>query len=119
MAEDLNRIVFVGLNGRVAALDRNTGIIIWKWRAPQPSRGYVSLLLLDERQLIASINGYTYCLDPRSGEERWFNELTGFGCGVTSIVALDKHNPHGLLVAAAATDAAAASGAGALGAGGM
>lgn len=109
MVKDLNNIVFVGLNGRVAALDRNTGRIVWKWRAPKPKRGYVSLLLLDEHQLIASVNGYTYCLDPRSGQQLWFNELTGFGWGVTSIVALDKHNPHDPLVAAAAADAAAAA----------
>jgi len=109
MTRDLNSIVFVGLNGRVAALDRNTGKIVWRWRASKPRRGYVTLLVLDEYRLIASVNGYTYCLDPRTGEQHWFNELSGFGCGVTSIVALDKHNPHDPLVAAAAADAAAAA----------
>ena len=108
MRTDLESLVFVGFNSRVAALDRNTGEIVWDWRAPT-GRGYVSLLLLDERQLIASVSGYTYCLDPLTGEQHWFNELKGFGSGVTSIVALDKHNPHDPLVAAAAADAAAAA----------
>ncbi len=115
MAQDLDGVVFVGLNGRVAALDRNTGTIIWDWRSPKPRRGYVSLLLLDERHLIASVNGYTYCLDPQTGRQLWFNKLSGFGTGVTSIVALGKHNPHDMLIAAAAVDAAAAASAGAAG----
>jgi outer membrane protein assembly factor BamB len=109
MAADLNNVLFVGLNSRVAALDRDTGEVVWQWRAPKPKAGgYVSLLLIDPNRLIASVNGYTYCLDPRTGEQQWFNELAGFGSGVTSIVALGKHNPHDLLAAAAAADRAAA-----------
>jgi outer membrane protein assembly factor BamB len=109
MLKDLSCMVFVGLNSRVAALDRETGETIWDWRAPKPRRGYVSLLLLDERRLIASASGYTYCLDPRTGMQLWYNELSGFGVGVTSIAALDRHNAHDLLLAAAAADAAAAA----------
>ncbi|MHC4401354.1 MAG: hypothetical protein ACYTG0_16905 [Planctomycetota bacterium] len=108
MATDLNNIVFMGFNRHVVALESNTGEIVWDWKAPKGS-GYVSLLLLDGRRLIASVNGYTYCLDPLTGEQHWFNALKGFGTGVTSIVALDKHNPHDPLVAAAAADAAAAA----------
>ena len=110
MAIDLKNIVFVGLNSRVAALNQNTGETLWEWRAPKPRTGrYVSLLLLDEARLIASVCGYTYGLDPRTGTQHWFNELKGFGTGVTSIVALNKHNPHDLLVAAASADAATAA----------
>jgi outer membrane protein assembly factor BamB len=109
MVTDLDRVVFVGLNARVAALDRHTGATVWEWRAPKPRSGYVSLLLLDERQLIASVVGYTYCLHPRTGQQQWVNELTGFGTGVTSIVALGRHNPHDMLVAAASADAARAA----------
>jgi outer membrane protein assembly factor BamB len=106
MVTDLDRVVFVGFNARVAALDRHTGATVWQWRSPRPRNGYVSLLLLDERQLIASINGYTYCLHPRTGQQEWVNDLPGFGTGVTSIVALGRHNLHDVLVAAASADAA-------------
>jgi len=107
MPIDINELVFVGLNGRVAALDGATGRIVWNWKAPKPRSGYVSLLLLDERQLIASVNGYTYSLNPGTGQMHWYNELKGFGWGVTSIVAMGRQNPHDQLVAAAAADAAA------------
>ena len=106
MVTDLDRVVFVGFNGRVAALDRPTGATVWEWRSPKPRNGYVSLLLLDERQLIASVNGYTYCLHPRTGQQQWVNELKGFGTGVTSIAGLGRYNPHDVLVAAASADAA-------------
>ena len=110
MAGDAKDLVFVGLNSRVAALNQDTGEIAWQWRAPTPSvGGYVSLLLLDEDRLIVSVNGYTYCLNPRTGEQRWYNELSGFGTGVTSIAVLGKDNLHDLLLAAAASDAAAAA----------
>jgi outer membrane protein assembly factor BamB len=107
MSVDVNSLVFVGLNGRVAALNRRSGTTVWTWKAPKPrgwTTGYVSLLVLDEKQLIASVNGYTYCLDPRTGREQWSNELPGFGTGVTSIAALGRHNSNDVVVAAAAAD---------------
>lgn len=88
----------------MAALDRDTGDLLWKWKSPLLRRGYVSLLLLDAERLIASVNGYTYCLDPLSGTQLWYNGLAGFGTGVTSIAAVDRHNPHDVLVAAAAAN---------------
>lgn len=110
MASKLDSLVFVGLNSRVAALDRDSGQIVWQWRATTPrSGGYVSLLLVDTTRLIASVNGYTYCLDPLTGAEHWFNELPGFGTGVTSIAAVGMTNLQDILMAAAAADAAAAA----------
>jgi outer membrane protein assembly factor BamB len=110
MKTDVNNLVFVGLNSRIAALDLDTGQLVWPWRATTPrSGGYVSLLLLDATRLIVSVNGYTYCLDPRTGEQHWYNELSGFGTGVTSIATLGKNNLRDLLLAAAAADAAAAA----------
>jgi outer membrane protein assembly factor BamB len=106
----LENLVFVGLNSRVAALDQNTGQTQWQWRAPKPhSGGYVSLLLLNSQQLIASVNGYTYCLDPRTGAQVWANDLPGFGSQVASIATAGAHTPHNPSLGAAATDAAAAA----------
>jgi outer membrane protein assembly factor BamB len=106
----INSLVFLGFNSRVVALDRKKGDIVWQWRAKTPkSAGYVSLLVLDSSQLIVSVNGYTYCLDPLTGEERWYNELKGLGTGVTSIAAFGTYSLHDMLIAAAAADAAAAA----------
>ncbi len=85
-------MVFVGFSGKAAALDRRSGAILWQWSAPKGA-GYVSLLL-DGDSLFAAVNGYTYCLDPRTGQQLWFNPMKGFGYGVTSIATAAGHTPH-------------------------
>ncbi len=102
-------MVFIGFNGNAAALDRISGEILWRWSAPKGS-GYASLLL-DGDSLLAAVNGYTYCLDPRTGQQLWFNPMKGFGYGVTSIATATGHTPHAQLAEseAEAQRAAAAS----------
>jgi len=80
-----DQIIFVGFNSRVAAMDRDTGQLLWKWKA-RKGTGYVTVLL-DGDRLIVSVIGYTYCLDPVTGQEYWFNELSGMGTGVTSLAS--------------------------------
>ncbi len=82
----MNDLIFVGFNSRVAALHRDSGELVWQWTSPKGS-GYVSLLL-DGDRLIVSVIGYTYCLDPATGNQIWFNELPGFGAGVASLASV-------------------------------
>ena len=100
-------LVIVGFNKRVAALDRNTGEIQWRWQAPDGT-GFVSLLV-DGDRLFAAVNGYTYALDPATGQQLWRNPMKGFGYGVTSLASASGQTPHGLLGEAAVQAAAAAS----------
>ncbi|MEX2112303.1 MAG: PQQ-binding-like beta-propeller repeat protein [Pirellulales bacterium] len=76
---DPGSLVFVGFNSRLAALDRETGELIWKWKAPTGSG--IPAILLDGDRLIVSLQGYTYCLDPVSGGQIWYNPLKGLGVG--------------------------------------
>ncbi len=105
----LDQLIFVGFNSRVAALDRETGQTVWEWRSPKGS-GYTTLLL-DGDRLIASINGYTYCLDPVSGQVLWFNELPGMGTGVPSLASV-RGNAQNTAAAAYADAAQAAASSG-------
>jgi outer membrane protein assembly factor BamB len=101
MSERLRDIVFTGFNKHVIALDQNSGAVLWDWACPKSS-GYISLLLTDDTHLIVSVNGYTYCLDPGTGRELWFNELAGYGIGVASLVSSGRASSEHLLMAAAA-----------------
>ncbi|MBL8731313.1 MAG: PQQ-binding-like beta-propeller repeat protein [Planctomycetes bacterium] len=83
---DLSQLVFVGFNSRVAALDRDTGALVWNWKSRRGS-GYTTVLL-DGDRLIVSVVGYTYCLDARTGDELWLNELPGMGSGVASLASV-------------------------------
>jgi outer membrane protein assembly factor BamB len=83
---NLNDLVFTGFNKRVAALNRDTGTIVWLWSAPSGST-YTSLLL-DGDRLIVSVHGYMYALDAASGQQLWANEMSGFGSGVASLASV-------------------------------
>ena len=106
---NISGLVFTGFNKRVAALERNSGNIVWQWKA---SKGYSYVsLLLDGGVLVVSVDGYMYGLNPLTGEELWYNKMEGFGSGVTSLVSLNgaSSNPAILQAAAARAAAAAAS----------
>lgn len=107
----IDDLLFVGFNRRVAALDKQTGELVWQWKAPHGT-GFVTLLVEDER-IFASVNGYTYALDAATGAELWYNGLSGFGTGVaclaTTTFASDAQL--GATAAEASRQTAAASGA--------
>lgn len=79
-------LVFVGFNSRVVALDRYTGELVWQWKSPKGT-GFVSLLL-DGDRLIASVNGFMYCIEPLFGQQVWDNPLKGLGMGVPSLASV-------------------------------
>jgi hypothetical protein len=96
-------MVFVALNGRVLALDRDSGELLWQWNAPKAGSGFMTLLPNRDR-LVVSAGGYIHCLDPATGEECWHNPLTGFGVGVAALATMQSHSSHGDLAAAASVD---------------
>ncbi|HJZ93348.1 MAG TPA: PQQ-binding-like beta-propeller repeat protein [Gemmataceae bacterium] len=103
----IDQLVFVGLNGYAAALDRETGDIVWS--NDQMHSGYVTLLL-DGDRLIASTNGYIYCLDPLTGEIRWHNPMSGYGARApTALVSVRGQSNQVLTHQSAAQAAASAS----------
>ncbi len=102
---NLSDLIFTGFNRRVAALDKRTGKIIWQQKLHN-GQTYVTLLL-DGDVLIVAVDGYMYGLDALTGAQLWFNEMAGFGAGVTSL-ASQNGSAQNLAAAAAATAAAAA-----------
>ncbi len=84
-AREVGSLIFVGFNSRIAALDRNSGELVWKWKSPKGSG--IPILLLDGDRLIVSLQGYTHCIDPLSGDELWFNPLPGMGIGLPCLAS--------------------------------
>jgi outer membrane protein assembly factor BamB len=82
----IDQLIFVGLNGYVLALHRDTGEIAWSNNSLES--GYVTLLL-DGDRLMVSCSGYIYCLDPLTGELLWNNPLKGYGMATpTSLISV-------------------------------
>ncbi len=82
---DASNLIFVGFNSRVAALDRTNGEMLWSWKSPQGTG--IAALLLDGDRLIVTVQGYTYCLDPLSGDLIWENPLKGLGLGTACLAS--------------------------------
>jgi outer membrane protein assembly factor BamB len=104
--DKLDQLIFVGLNGYAAALDRDTGELVWSNN--EMHSGYVTLLL-DGDRLIVSTNGYMYCLDPYTGQTIWHNPMTGYGYGPTSLASVRGQNNQTVPPAAAQIAAASAT----------
>jgi outer membrane protein assembly factor BamB len=98
----VDQLVFVGLNGWVAALDRDSGEIVWC--CSELDSGYTTLLL-DGDRLIVSTNGYLYCLDPQNGKVVWKNPMTGYGTGIAHLVSVRGQSGQVLLDQAASAQA--------------
>ena len=62
---------------------------------------------MDRNLVIAGVNGYIYGLDPKTGDQLWFNKLKGYGVGVTSLATLSGSTSQPVVLQAAAADEAA------------
>lgn len=78
-----DRVVFIGINSHVLALDRRTGVEVWRTRL---KGGFVNLVL-SGGDLFAATNGEVFCLDPESGRVRWNNRLKGMGFGIVTVAS--------------------------------
>ncbi len=75
-------IVYAGVRGTVVALDRATGMEIW--RAELKGTEFVNLLVT-ENDIFATTKGELFCLDQGTGQIKWHNPLKGLGWGLVSI----------------------------------
>ena len=75
-------VIFIGVKGTVAALDRATGEAIWMIELK--GADFVNLVI-DDDNLYATTKGEIFCLNPANGELRWHNRLSGMGWGLVTI----------------------------------
>ncbi len=77
----------IGIHGTVLALDRATGLEIW--RTPLKGDDFVNLVL-DDGVLYAATKGEMFALDAENGRVLWNNPLKGLGWGLVSIASRDQ-----------------------------
>jgi outer membrane protein assembly factor BamB len=75
-------LLYVGIAGSVVALDRNTGIEVW--RTDLKPRVFVNLAL-DGDSLFVAARGEIFCLDAVTGQIRWNNPPKGLGWGLVTL----------------------------------
>jgi len=78
--------LFVGIRGRVVAIDSATGDIAWS--TDLTGRDFVNIVIVGG-DIYASTRGELFCVDPATGHIRWHNRLKGYGQGLMGIAAPD------------------------------
>jgi len=71
--------IYAAFNGRVFALDRRDGSILWRWKTP---KGNFVTLLPDGDQLLVCSDGYLWALRAEDGLCIWSQPFKGEGTGI-------------------------------------
>lgn len=100
--------LFIFSNGRVAAIDKKTGDIIWEIKMKQyagrsMSFSYGQIFAEDGKVYVGSA-GMLFCLNAKDGSLLWKNELKGWGY---QFVALANMGNEGAIASASAATTAA------------
>ncbi|MFO0980656.1 MAG: PQQ-binding-like beta-propeller repeat protein [Planctomycetota bacterium] len=77
-------LLFIGIKGRVLALERASGAEVWRTKLQYGA--FTNLAVVGD-QLFAAVNGELYCLSPQDGSVQWHNPLKGMGTGFLSMAA--------------------------------
>jgi len=88
--------LFVGAKGHVVAFSKRDGALLWKTRLRGGFRiagdRFVTVLADDDR-IYAHTFGALFCLDARTGEQLWSNELPGLGYDVAMLAVVGSSSP--------------------------
>ncbi|MBL0358204.1 MAG: PQQ-binding-like beta-propeller repeat protein [Chitinophagaceae bacterium] len=104
-----NNVLFILSNGRVAAINKKDGAIIWEVKLKQYGVNSMSQsvgqLMVEDNKIYAGCAGILLCLDTKDGALIWKNELKGWGFGFVSMANVNNEAA-GASVKAAAANAA-------------
>jgi len=98
--------IYVGIKGRVLALDYNTGEIIWQTSLVGSS--FVTVVD-DGDRVFALSQGEAFCLEAATGALLWRNPLKGCGFGLGSLVVPGRPIQSAAMAAQMAADQQQAS----------
>lgn len=77
-----DQFIFVGIGGHVAALDRLSGVEVWRTKVK--GNDFVNVCFV-EGKLYATSGGEITCLDKYTGAVVWHNKLKGLGTGLVTV----------------------------------
>ena len=99
--------LFIYSNGRVAAINRKTGDVVWEVKIKEYIKGSFSYsygqISVEDNKIFLGTSGILLCLSTKDGSLIWKNELKGWGYGFVSLANVGDESAIG---AAAASSAA-------------
>lgn len=100
-------VLFILSNGRVAAISKADGSIIWEVKLKQyglsNTAHSIGQIMVEDNKIFVGCSGILACLSTKDGSLIWKNELKGWGYNFVSMANINND------AAGAATKAAAAA----------
>jgi outer membrane protein assembly factor BamB len=104
--------LFIFSNGKVAAISKKDGSIVWEIKLKQYIKATMSYAVgqisLEGDKLYIGVSGILVCLKAKDGSLVWVNELKGWGYGFVSMANVNN-DTNAVAIQAAANAAIAAS----------
>ncbi len=102
--------LFILSNGRVAAIDKKQGNIIWEIKLKEYVGSTMSMaigqLMVEDNKIFVGGSGILLCLNAKDGSLLWKNELKGWGYSFVSMAGVSNEAAAATMEAAAAAAAA-------------
>ncbi len=97
--------LFILSNGKVAAINKKDGAIIWEIKLKQYVKSTMSYAVgqisLEGDKLYVGVSGILLCLYAKDGSLVWMNELKGWGYGFVSMANVNNDASAAAMQAAA------------------
>ena len=81
--------LYVGLKGRVLALDRSTGEVVWESKL---KGSQMVTMPIENDCIFASTQGEVFCVDLATGAQIWKNTLPGMGMDLACLATKARSN---------------------------
>ncbi|RYY50901.1 MAG: hypothetical protein EOO06_02275 [Chitinophagaceae bacterium] len=103
-------LLYILSNGRVAAIDKKDGVIIWdiklKDHVGSSMAHAVGQINVEGEHLFIGVSGILLCLSTKDGSLKWKNELKGWGYSFISMANAGHDASAAASIAAAAASTA-------------
>ena len=73
------KLLYVGTNRHIAALDPKTGEELWRTKFPKGGVGATVSIVIKGTSLYVGCFGHVFCLDKHNGSILWENDLPRLG----------------------------------------
>ena len=101
-------VLFILSTGRVAAISKKDGTIIWEVKLKDYGLGgmthHVGQIMVEKNRIYVGCAGLLACLDTKDGSLIWKNELKGWGFNFVSMANVNSDAAGAAIEAAAAAN---------------
>lgn len=102
--------LYILSNGRVAAINKKDGEIVWEVKLRQYINSSVSVsigqLSVEDNKIYVGVSGILLCLSTKDGSLIWKNELKGWGFHFVSMANVNNEAASAAIKSAAAASTA-------------